>query len=155
MYRASNKLSEEAQAWPQRNAAEAGIDEGRLFTLLEFARENESQLTWGDDVPSGKARFLRDAFGSDADVEMVGPFAPKGRLNGIVIRRGYIIAEFGDTSYVDEIASATKSFLSTLAGVAVGRGLIKSPHASVFGDTGLELLDTPHNRLITWHHLLQ
>lgn len=93
--------------------------------------------------------------GPDADVEIVGPLAPAGRVNGLVIRQGAIVAEFGDTTAVDEIASATKSFLSLLAGVAVDRGLIRDVHGSVFVDTGLALLASPHNRRITWHHLLQ
>ena len=86
---------------------------------------------------------------------MVGPFKPAGRLNGMVVRHGYLVREFGETWYADEIASATKSFLSALAGIAFDRGLIRYLHGSVFADTGLALLGGPHNSRITWHHLLQ
>lgn len=66
-----------------------------------------------------------------------------------------LVADFGDTSYVDEIASATKSFLSLLCGIALDRGLLRDVQGSVYEATGLPLLSSPHNRAITWHHLLQ
>ena len=73
----------------------------------------------------------------------------------MVVRRGYVVAQIGDTSYVDEIASATKSFVSLLAGVAFDRELITDVHRSVYDDIRLELLSDEHSRRITWHHLLQ
>ena len=57
----------------------------------------------------------------------LGP-VPKTRAgtNGIIVRHGYIVAEFGDIKANDPVYSVAKSFLSTVAAIAVDRGLIKS-----------------------------
>jgi CubicO group peptidase (beta-lactamase class C family) len=75
--------------------------------------------------------------------------------NGLVIRHGYIVAEFGDTLRPDPTYSVAKSMLATVAGVAVRRGLIASLDESVgtlVKDGGY---DSPQNRQVTWRHHLQ
>lgn len=133
----------------------AAVDEGALEALLEYARAHPSEPLRGGDVAARKSARLREVLGADADVEMIGPFTPAGSLNVLVVRRDAIVAELGDTGHADEIASATKSFLSTLAGIACDSGYISAPSASVFDDTRLPLLDSPRHRTITWEHLLQ
>jgi CubicO group peptidase (beta-lactamase class C family) len=72
------------------------------------------------------------------------------------VRRGYIVAEFGDIKANDPVYSVAKSFLSTVAGIAVDRGLIRNvddPVAAYVSDSGYA---SPHNAKITWrHHLVQ
>jgi CubicO group peptidase (beta-lactamase class C family) len=133
----------------------AGLDVDGVRALMEYAVANESRPYRGDDPAVAKADRLRQALGPGADVDMVGPFTPPGRACGVMIRHGEVVAEFGDTRQVSEIASATKSFLSLLCGVAVDAGLIADVHQSVHRDTRLDLLASSHNREITWHHLLQ
>src|SRR5207237_10589636 len=50
----------------------------------------------------------------------------RGATNGLIIRHGYIVAEFGDTLRPDPTYSVAKSMLSTVAGIALDRGLIPS-----------------------------
>jgi CubicO group peptidase (beta-lactamase class C family) len=79
----------------------------------------------------------------------------RGATNGIIIRHGYIVAEWGDTNQVDPTYSAAKSFLSTLVGLAVDRGLIKSvqdPMKLYTTDGGY---DSQHNAKVTWENHLQ
>jgi CubicO group peptidase (beta-lactamase class C family) len=79
----------------------------------------------------------------------------RGATNGLIIRHGYIVAEFGDTLRPDPTYSVAKSMLSTVAGIALGRGLIPNlddPVANVIKDGGY---DSPHNRLVTWRNHLQ
>jgi CubicO group peptidase (beta-lactamase class C family) len=142
-------------SWPLGEAEDLGMDPAKVRRLLEFASAHKSDPYRGDAPVAAKSRLLRDVLGPDADVHVDGPFTTPGALNGLVIRRGHVVGQIGDTSYVDEIASATKSFLSLLAGVAFDRGIITDVHRSVFDDIGLELLSEEHNRRITWHHLLQ
>ncbi len=74
---------------------------------------------------------------------------------GLIIRRGYIVAEFGDTLRPDPTYSVAKSMLSTVAGIALSRGLIPnldSPVADVVKDGGY---DSPQNSRVTWRHHLQ
>lgn len=148
-------LSSSTAEWPAADPEEAGLDPQRLAELIEFARSHESERRWSEDYAAVKSEILRAELGPLADVDVVGPFTEPGALNGLVLREGRLVAEFGDTSYVDEIASATKSFLSTLTGIALRDGLIEDVQASVFSTTGLQLLGSQHNRKITWHHLLQ
>ncbi|MDF1504012.1 serine hydrolase [Roseisolibacter sp. H3M3-2] len=93
----------------------------------------------------------------------------------MIVRGGYVVAEWGDPERVDMTFSVTKSFLSTTVGLAFDRGLIRSLDDRVRAYVGpvvlaarpdrsaervgrAELLhpfDTPHNRTITWDHLLR
>jgi CubicO group peptidase (beta-lactamase class C family) len=133
----------------------AGVDPSRTEALVTFAVEHASHPLSGPDLPGQKSELLRRVLGPEADVEIVGPLRPPGEPNGLVCRAGTVVTSWGDPATVDEIASATKSFLSLLCGVAVNRGLVTDVHESVFADTGLDLMDGPHNRHITWHHLMQ
>lgn len=79
----------------------------------------------------------------------------RGDTNGIIIRHGYIVAEWGDTERIDPTYSVAKSFLSTLVGLAIDRGMIKSvrdPMKQYTTDGGY---DTSHNSRITWEQHLQ
>jgi CubicO group peptidase (beta-lactamase class C family) len=140
---------------PVADPASAGVHPGRLADLVSFARDHAADPARGADLPARKSALLRRVLGPDADCGIVGPLPQPGEPNGLVIRRGRVVAEFGDTTFVTEIASATKSFLSLVAGLAVDDGTISDVHGSVWVDTGLPILADPHNRTITWHHLLQ
>jgi CubicO group peptidase (beta-lactamase class C family) len=86
---------------------------------------------------------------------VLGPVRPRGGPNGLVLRGGYVAAEWGDTGRADMTFSVAKSYLSLLAGLAVDRGLIRSiddPVRDYVRDGGF---DSPQNRDITWRHLLQ
>jgi CubicO group peptidase (beta-lactamase class C family) len=75
--------------------------------------------------------------------------------NGVVLRHGYIVAEFGDTKANDPVYSVAKSFLSTTASVAFGKGLIRGvddPVRAYVKDGGY---DSAHNAKITWKNHLQ
>src|SRR5260370_13905756 len=76
----------------------------------------------------------------------------RGETNGIILRDGYIIAEWGDTRRIDPTYSIAKSFLSTVLGLTIDRGMIKSiddPVRDYIKDGGY---DSPHNSKITSRH---
>ena len=81
----------------------------------------------GAAVAFAKENFARDG-GFDPSLEpygdTIGPTKPPSGMNGLVLRHGYIVAEWGDTSAVDMTFSVTKTYLSTMAGLAVDAGLI-------------------------------
>jgi CubicO group peptidase (beta-lactamase class C family) len=75
--------------------------------------------------------------------------------NGLVVRGGYIVAEWGDTQRPDPTYSVAKSMLATIAGIALDRGLIASvddPVGRIVKDGGY---DSPQNSRVTWRHHLQ
>jgi CubicO group peptidase (beta-lactamase class C family) len=87
--------------------------------------------------------------------EILGPIRPRGGPNGLILRGGSVLARWGDTQQVDFTFSVAKSYLSLLAGIAVGDGLIREldePVALTVDDGGFE---GPHNGAISWRHLLQ
>ena len=116
-------------------------------------------------------------FGKEPFGEAIGAFKERGAPAGIVLRGGFIVAEWGDVNRVDQTFSVTKSFLSTVVGLALDRKLIKSlqdkaadysapiefynanekyDRADRFAQPRLiELFETEHNRKITWEHLLR
>src|SRR3712207_4440112 len=105
-------------AWERRTPAQGGMDSARLAEAVAFARANESKAP-RDLLAAHYQSFGREPFG-----EPVGPFQERGDPTGIVLRRGYIVAEWGDPERVDMTVSVTKSFLSTTVGLALDRGLI-------------------------------
>jgi CubicO group peptidase (beta-lactamase class C family) len=129
--------------WARKSPAEAGMDSAKLREAVDFAKAHNS--TW--DFERDQVR----TFGRP-----LGPL-PKTRAatNGIILRHGYIVAGFGDTKANDPVYSVAKSFLSTVASVAVAKGLIKDvndPVAKYVHDGGY---DSPHDAAITWKNHLQ
>lgn len=128
-------------SWQNRQPAEAGFDTELLEQAVAFAKTQETRQ------PRDFSTQVQN-FGA-----LLGPM-PKERAetNGIIIRHGYIVAEWGDTAHVDPTYSIAKSFLSTVLGLTIDRGIIKSiddPVGKYIKDGGY---DSPHNAKITWRH---
>jgi len=116
--------------------------------------------------------FGREPFGDG-----IGPFSDRGDPTGVIIHKGYIIAEWGDPGRVDMTHSVTKSFLSTAIGIAVDEKLISSvfdtvaryvppievyeansvsQDPSMLGQTKLlQPFASAHNRSLTWDVMLR
>ena len=129
--------------WKTVRAADVGMDSAKLQAAVDFALA--APATW--DFERDQVR----TFGTP-----LGPL-PKTRAgtNGIILRNGYIVAQFGDINASDPVYSVAKSFLSTVAGVASDRGLIRNvddPVANYIKDGGY---DSEQNRAVTWKHHLQ
>ena len=140
---AQTKYFPPAGQWQRKPPAAVGMDSAKLKAAVDLALSRAS--TWDFD------RDQERTFGRP-----LGP-VPKTRAgtNGIIVRHGYIVAEFGDITANDPVYSVAKSFLSTVAAIAVDRKLIKNvndPVASYVKDGGY---DSPHNAKITWKNHLQ
>ena len=158
--------------WQRRPPAQLGIDPGRLQAAMDFAVDNESL----------RPRSLEEnhplSWGGEPFDEPLGPFRERGPQTGIIVKDGYIVAEWGDIKRVDMTFSVSKSFLSSTVGLAFDAGLIRSvddPVRDYFapivlppgdGEPGNEedgigaantrsLFESEHNRKITWDHLLR
>jgi CubicO group peptidase (beta-lactamase class C family) len=128
-------------AWEKRRPEEVGLNSALLEEAIAFAKTQESRM------PRDFSTQVQQ-FGA-----LLGPI-PKDRAetNGIILRHGYIVAEWGDTSAVDPTYSVAKSFLSTVLGLTIDRGMIKSiddPVRKYINDGGY---DSPHNSKVTWRH---
>ena len=136
--------------WECGEPAAAGLDPAAMADAARFAAEHETP--WGRDL----AHIVETDFGDKPPWnEALGPVRRRGGPNGLVLRQGRIVAEWGDTGQIDRTFSVAKSYLSILAGLAWDRGLIRDldePVRRTVGDGGFE---PPHNHRISWRHLLQ
>jgi CubicO group peptidase (beta-lactamase class C family) len=138
--------------WDRRPPAEVGLDPGLLDAAVKFATANET--------PRFKDLLLDQAttFGAREPFDTpIGPMKERGPVSGLIIRSGYLVAQWGDPDRADMTHSVTKTFLSTVAGLAVQKGLIKdvNDRARRYMPPGVDLFDAPHNQPITWDHLLR
>lgn len=136
-------------AWERRAPAAVGMDAARLDEAAAYATAHATSM------PRDLGQYLRDRFAGQAHQEIVGPTQERGGVNGVVIRHGFIVAEWGDTRRADMTFSVTKSYLSTLAGLTFDRGLIADLDAPIGQRVDDGGFDSPHNAAITWRHLLQ
>ncbi len=133
-----------AGAWPKRSASDLGMDQAALDAAVQFAQTRES--TRAMDF-SDQERIFGTMLGSVPNI--------RAKTNGLVIYKGYAVAEFGDTTWADPTYSVAKSMMATVAGLAVRDGKIAGldePVGRTVKDGGY---DTPRNALVTWKMHLQ
>nr|WP_310586500.1 serine hydrolase [Runella sp.] len=159
-----------AHTWAEKTPAEMGLNPAKIQEAIAFAKAGESKN------PRSMEQSHYQSFGKEPFGSAIGPFADRGDQTGIIIYKGYIVAKWGEPSRCDITHSVTKSFLSSVVGLAVDKGLIRSvndtvasyvPPIELYGqpvqrpadDFGkpelLNLFDTPHNRRITWDNMLR
>jgi CubicO group peptidase (beta-lactamase class C family) len=133
-----------AGTWARKAPAELGLDPAKLAEAVTYAQSRESTraIDFSDQ---------EKIFGS-----LLGSLPTKrARTNGLVIYKGYVVAEFGDTTWVDPTYSVAKSMMSTVAGIAVRDGRIANldePVGATVKDGGY---DSPRNAQVTWKMHLQ
>ncbi|MBC7651630.1 MAG: serine hydrolase [Deinococcales bacterium] len=157
--------------WEQKSATELGLNAAAIKATIAFAKANETKNPRNMEINHYQT-FGKEPFG-----EGIGPFAERGEPTGIIIYKGYIIATWGEPLRCDMTHSVTKSFLSSVVGLAVDNGMIKSvddtvanyvppielfmPNqanrsADIIGQPQLlHLFATPHNKTITWNDMLR
>jgi hypothetical protein len=154
------------QTWQRKTPAEVGMDAAKLKEAVDFAIANETKNPKNLELNHYQSFGIREPLS-----DPLGPLP----ANGIIIKNGYIIATWGDINREDICNSVTKSFLSAVVGLAYDKSLIRSiddtvanyvapikfynplPQARnpLSGEQLYELFNTPHNRTITWNHLLR
>jgi CubicO group peptidase (beta-lactamase class C family) len=135
--------------WEKRSPGESGMDKTKLESAVSFALGNEY---------SG-SRDLRIAivkgFEREPYHKIAGTTKKRGGPAGMILKKGYVIAKWGATKRVDMTFSVTKSFLSTVAGLAYDNRLIANENDKVVDYIWDGTFDGTHNKKITWEHLLQ
>src|ERR1700736_4682355 len=156
--------------WRHETPSELGINPQLLKEAIDFAIAGETKAP-RDLVMNHYQTFGREPFGY-----AIGPIKERGDPTGIILCKGYIVAEWGEPLRVDMTHSVTKSFLSTVVGLAVDQGLIRAvtdtvsayvPPIEVYNPaaparTAEELgqpqllypFSSPHNRTLTWDVML-
>ncbi|GAA4443825.1 serine hydrolase [Pontibacter saemangeumensis] len=132
----------EGDDWERRTPEQVGLDAAKLEEAVAWAKTQETQQMAKDFATQ------EDIFG-----KMLGPLpADRASTNGIILKDGYIVAEWGDTEQPDPTYSVAKSFLSTILGLTLDRGMIndlQDPVVKYIKDGGY---DSEQNRKVTWEH---
>ena len=130
--------------WAKKSPAELGMDPARLKEAIDFAltRESRREMDFSD-----QERIFGTLLGSVPNI--------RAKTNGVIIYKGYVVAEFGDPTWVDPTYSVAKSMLATVTGIAVRDGLIKDLNATVGSTVKDGGYDSPRNAQVTWKHHLQ
>jgi CubicO group peptidase (beta-lactamase class C family) len=117
--------------WATRTPAQAKLNPAKLKAAIDFAisaeRKYPPELAKKVDIRDLRVSIpLKYAGNNEAYNTPIGPLKAHAPANGIIIKGGYIVAEWGKTREVDMTFSVTKTFVSSVAGVAFDRGMIKS-----------------------------
>jgi CubicO group peptidase (beta-lactamase class C family) len=165
------------EAWERRTPVQVGMNAARLQAAIASARE----VTTSPDLLEAhrNSGFYREPL-----PEALGPFRERSGQAGLVVRHGYIVAEWGEQESVEPIFSVTKSFVTSTVGLAYDRGMIEDvqdhvrdyfpPLVALRGPPGsgaglptpdpgqlyaafetLMPFESEHNRKIRWDHLLR
>ena len=160
-----------AGSWARRTPAAAGLDSAKVADAIAFAISKESR------TPRDLELNHFNTFGREPLGDPIGPLPPRGGATGVILRGGYVVATWGDPDAEEITNSVTKSFVSTVVGLAVDDGLIRSVRDTVAGymppivrarpngigyardwpgdDRILRPFDTPHNKRLTWDDMLR
>ena len=157
--------------WERKHPSSFQVDTILLNKAVQFAKDNETKYP--------KNLWLSQAmqYGKEPYSDPIGPMAERGEATGLIIYKGYIIAEWGNPLAVEMSNSVTKSMVSTVVGLAFDKGLIRSLEDKVYtylppiqiateavvnGNENpiakkafIYPFETPHNRKINWDHLLR
>lgn len=160
-------------SWEHRASISLGMDSAKLGTAIRYAIDHETRAPRDLRKAHYESSFGREPFGYPA-----GPLNERGPATGIIIYKGYVVAEWGDPDRADLTFSMAKSFLSSTAGMAFDSGLIRSVSDKVYpyippiipydplgnyGDRSndlskpalIDLFSTTHNREISWDDMLR
>ena len=104
--------------WQHKKPEDAGLSTGALADAVQLAIASDTPGT------HDMALFLHNSFGKEPFSTIVGPIKDRGPASGLITRHGYIVAEWGDPKRADITNSVTKTFLTTVVGLAWQKGLI-------------------------------
>jgi CubicO group peptidase (beta-lactamase class C family) len=141
--------------WEKRKPEQVGMDASLLAAAVEYVKRQQETKSINEVIVARQRQEANFGAVRPPLPDILGPTKERGASSGVIIRHGYIVAEFGATDRADMTFSVTKSFLSALAGLAVDRGLIRSIDEPVKNYVRDGNFDSPHNSKITWRHLLE
>ena len=151
----SQQLYYPDSTWQTKKPAELKLNAALIDSAVSFAIRNETKTDYDLRIANLKA------YANEPNYRIAGPMRERGKPAGIILKNGYIIAQWGDVKRVDMTFSVSKSFLSTVAGLAADDHLIKNIDDRVNDyvwdarlPDGQGKFDGEHNSKITWRHLL-
>jgi len=134
--------------WQVKRPEELKMNKKLLDSAVALALRSENKVDTDLRIANMKS------YAREPGYEINGPMKQRGGPAGLVIKNGYIVGQWGDVNRVDMTFSVTKSYLSTVAGLAIDNNLIKNVNDKVNQYVWDETFEGEHNSKITWAHLL-
>ncbi len=134
--------------WETRKPFDLNMNAAFVDSAVNFALSNEVKMDYDLRIANIKS------YSREPDYKILGPMRHRGKPAGLIIKNGYIVAKWGDIDRVDMTFSVTKSYLSTIAGLAFDNKLIQNVDEPVAQYVWDGTFDGAHNASITWRHLL-
>ena len=138
----------ERHNWEHKSPEDVGLNGTQIQQAINFAKENETSNP--KDLSISLNTRTNEPYNN-----LIGPVKERGPMTGMIIKDGYIVAEWGAPHRVDMTFSVTKSFLSTTVGVAWDEGLIQGVDEKVHKYMPVDHFNSKHNAKISWDHLLR
>jgi CubicO group peptidase (beta-lactamase class C family) len=138
-------------AWEERPPSALGLDPQKLGQAVAYSVAHES--SGSRDI----ATDLAQTFGKHEPLwRLLGPTQPRGPVTGLIVHHGRVAAHWGDPDRVDMTHSVTKTFLTTVVGLAWTDGRLASLSAPVRATLpGEPNFESTHDAPITWDDLLR
>ena len=135
--------------WERRDGAALGADGELIAAAVALAARREASEA------RAMASYLGSILAPQTYAEVIGPLLDSSGTSGVVVYRGYLVGEWGDPAALEMSFSATKSYLSLVAGLAFDRGLIRDVREPVIESVEDAAFEAARHRRISWEHLLQ
>jgi CubicO group peptidase (beta-lactamase class C family) len=141
-----------AGQWQQATPQSLGVNSEKLQQAVDYAIASENPAARDQAIVQATTFGAREPYD-----QIIGPMSVRAAANGLIVYRGKVIAQWGDTQSVDMTHSISKTFLTTVTGLALQDGLIRSADDLVwpYAVPDASLFATEHNRKISWDHLLR
>ena len=124
----------------------------RFENAIQYAQQHE--VNWTRNPAAEPARWGVHHEDPAPYNRLLGPVHERGGVSGVIWQKGKEVARWGTPERADLTFSVAKTYLALLAGVAHRDGLLTDVHQPVASRLPGIGFDSPHNRSITWHHLL-
>jgi CubicO group peptidase (beta-lactamase class C family) len=134
--------------WQIKKPEDLKMNKRLLDSAVALALKSENKVDRDLRIANLKS------YANEPEYKIIGPMKQRGGPAGLIIKSGYIVAQWGDVNRVDMTFSVTKSYLSTMAGLAIDSGLIKAVTDKVGNYVWDGSFEGAHNSTITWEHLL-
>lgn len=135
--------------WARAEPAAVGMDPVALQAAVDAAVAAEASTAV--DLRA----YIAATLANEPHGEIVGPTRDRGPVTGVVVKDGYVVASWGTPARVDMTFSVSKTYLSTVVGVAHDEGLIPDLDARVAELVPTAHFEGAHNGAVTWDHLLR
>jgi len=123
----------------------------RFTEAIAFAQSHE--IAWPRDPAADPEHWGVHHSDPPPFNRLRGPVHERGGVSGVIRIKGEEVAAWGEPDRADQTFSVAKSYLTLLAGIAHARRLLDPRERLSVRLPGIGF-DSPHNRAITWEHLL-